>query len=161
MPDITTNSGSENRPKPELAAPFSAERLVRWGDCDPAGVIYTPGVLHFALESIEEFLIAWIDGGWGKLLYDRGMGQPTVHTDIDFLRPIRVEDRLRVRVLIEKVGGASVHYKVEAFVDGEADPYFRVNHVSCYVDNASFKPVPIPPEFREALVRYQSACDGN
>ena len=37
------------------AKPFSKERFVRWGECDPAGVIYTPRVFEYALDTLEEF----------------------------------------------------------------------------------------------------------
>ena len=40
--------------------------MVRWGDCDTAGIIYTPKAIDYALETIENWLIeengiSWMD----------------------------------------------------------------------------------------------------
>jgi len=32
---------------------YQTKRMVRWGDCDPAGIIYTPKAIDYALETIE------------------------------------------------------------------------------------------------------------
>ncbi len=42
-------------PTPSYAGahPFTVTRTVRWGDCDPAGIIYTPRVLDYAMEILE------------------------------------------------------------------------------------------------------------
>ena len=37
--------------------PFTTRRRILWGDSDPAGIVYTPRVFHYALETIEEWLI--------------------------------------------------------------------------------------------------------
>ena len=36
---------------------YQTKRMVRWGDCDPAGIIYTPKAIDYALETIENWLI--------------------------------------------------------------------------------------------------------
>ncbi len=33
--------------------PFSIKRMVRWGDCDPAGIVYSPRVFDNAVETVE------------------------------------------------------------------------------------------------------------
>ncbi len=35
------------------ALPFTVTRTVKRGDCDPAGIIYTPRVLDYAMEALE------------------------------------------------------------------------------------------------------------
>ncbi len=42
-------------PTPSYAGayPFTVTRTVKWGDCDPAGIIYTPRVLDYAMEILE------------------------------------------------------------------------------------------------------------
>ena len=43
------------QPTPSYAGayPFTVTRTVKWGDCDPAGIIYTPRVLDYAMEIVE------------------------------------------------------------------------------------------------------------
>jgi 4-hydroxybenzoyl-CoA thioesterase len=137
------------------AIPFTISRPVRWGDCDPAGVIYTPRVNYFVLEAIEDFQVALIGNAWGELLKARGMGAPTVRTEIDYLRPPHVEQMIQLVVRLERIGGASVTYRVES-QDSEGTIYFRARHVSCYVDNDTFKPVAIPADIRSLLQSYEA-----
>ena len=140
--------------------PFTIVRRVRWGDCDPAGVIYTPRVNYFVLEAIEDFQFALVGNAWGDLLTARGMGAPTVRTEIDYLRPPHAEQEIYISVHLERIGGASVTYLVESR-DLNDVIYFRSRHVACYVDNASFKPVPIPTDIRALMVAYETLCHSN
>ncbi|MDA0240369.1 MAG: thioesterase family protein [Proteobacteria bacterium] len=137
--------------------PFSTERLIRWGDCDPAGVVYTPRVLHFALEVIEDFIVSVVGLGWGRLLNEFRMGAPSVHSEIDYLRPLKVEQTATVVLYIERVGGASVNYRIEMLDEGGA-VCFLVKHTSCYVNNDSFSPVAIPEDVKTKMLAYQEAC---
>ncbi|MGA8291299.1 MAG: hypothetical protein WB820_02120, partial [Rhodoplanes sp.] len=34
---------------------FTVRRIVNWGDCDPAGIVYTPRVLDYVCETIDAF----------------------------------------------------------------------------------------------------------
>ena len=58
--DATPPSDLETRPE---TRPFTVMRTVRWGDCDPAGIIYTPRVLDYAMEILEAAgaNVAWRD----------------------------------------------------------------------------------------------------
>ena len=40
-----------------MTYPFTARRRILWGDSDPAGVIYTPRIFHYAIETIEELKV--------------------------------------------------------------------------------------------------------
>ena len=137
--------------------PFAVTRRVRWGDCDPAGVIHTPRITYFALETIEDFQVALTGGAWGAMLRERGMGAPSVRTECAYLKPPRVEQVLRVSLRLERIGGASVTYLVEG-LDDDGIRYFRVRHVACYVDNDTFKPMPIPDDIRGLLEAYDRAA---
>lgn len=159
MPDSSPETSPKNSQENTTAIPFFVTRLIRWGDCDPAGVVYTPRVLHFALEVIEDFIISVAGFGWGKLLTELRMGAPSVHTEIDYLRPLAAEQTSTMVLYVDRVGGASVNYRIEMLDEG-GEVCFRVKHTACYVDNDSFSPKPIPAECKAQLVAYKEACDG-
>ncbi len=60
------------------AYPFAVTRTVKWGDCDPAGIIYTPRVLDYAMEILEALVprglggaVAGLEPGHGARRTDR------------------------------------------------------------------------------------------
>ena len=57
--------------------PFSVRRTVIWGDCDPAGIVYTPRVLDYAMEILEAWYREVLGVSWLKLNREMGMGAPT------------------------------------------------------------------------------------
>ncbi|MDH3966294.1 MAG: acyl-CoA thioesterase, partial [Rhodospirillales bacterium] len=64
---------------------FNVTRRVKWGDCDPAGIIYTPRVLDYAMETLEAWNREVLGVPWMKLNWEMSMGWPTVRAELDFL----------------------------------------------------------------------------
>ena len=46
---------------------FTVRRIVNWGDCDPAGIVYTPRVLDYACETIDAFLREELNASWWQV----------------------------------------------------------------------------------------------
>ena len=67
--------------------PFLYRHVVKWGECDPAGIIYTPRVIDFVLEAIEAWYQAVLGISWTELRNDRNTGVPMVRAECDFTRP--------------------------------------------------------------------------
>ena len=149
---------SAKKKKPAAAGvPFSVSRTVRWGDCDPAGVIYTPRAFYFGEEAVEDWFREFLGFSWAKLNEENLMGCPTVRMSCDYIRPLRADMNIVLEVRIEKLGHASVTYQVDA-VDGDGLHYFRIQQVKRLVKKPEFTPLPLPPEFRERILAYQQVC---
>ena len=52
--------------------PFITTRTVLFGDCDPAGIVYTPRIAYFVIEAIHEFLSDRLGGEGLRLLEPDG-----------------------------------------------------------------------------------------
>jgi 1,4-dihydroxy-2-naphthoyl-CoA hydrolase len=78
--------------------PFSYERTIHFPDTDAAGVVFFPNYLAICHEAYEEALAA--AGMDVKAFFsDRsGVVVPVSHSEADYLRPLRVGDRVRVRL---------------------------------------------------------------
>lgn len=88
-------------------------RSVAFGDCDPAGIVYTPRVLGFCLEAIDDFWKVVLGGtGWYELATDHDRGTPFVNVNIDFKSPITPRDPLDLSVGLVRVGASSVTFTV-------------------------------------------------
>lgn len=88
-------------------------RTVAFGDCDPAGIVYTPRILGYCLEAIDDFWKAMLGGtGWYELASDHDRGTPFVSVSIDFMSPITPREPIDISVSVDRVGGTSLAFKV-------------------------------------------------
>jgi len=101
--------------KKEGQAAISVERRIAFGDCDPAGIVYTPRALDYCLEAIDEFWKIVLDGrGWYELNVDLDRGTPFVNINIDFTAPMTARDLLVLDLTLLRLGATSVTFGVHA-----------------------------------------------
>tara|TARA_B100000315_G_scaffold210618_1_gene207001 strand:+ start:8017 stop:8463 length:447 start_codon:yes stop_codon:yes gene_type:complete len=141
-----------------MKIPYTKRRRLLWGDCDPAGVLYTPNAFHIGMEIIEHWLVELIGHDWIALHIELGLDTPTVRLNSEFMRAVRAGDEIELRLTIKKLGGSSINYIVEAFNEAE-QLCFKIDQVSCFVGAVEFEPVRIPEEIREKIAAYCAACD--
>lgn len=137
--------------------PFAMRRVVSWGDCDPAKIIYGPRALHFVMEAVEAWHREVVGTSCYALNTELGMGHPTVRAEIDYLRPLRADQEIAVRVRVAKVGRSSVTYHVSGG-DDDGNTYFLAVLVACYVSEGEGRAVAIPERFRRRVAAYRKAC---
>lgn len=76
---------------------YSYHRTVHLADTDAAGVIYFANVLNICHEAYEHCLNeAGLD--WQHLLNTGEIALPIVHGEVDFFRPLRWGDRLKIQL---------------------------------------------------------------
>lgn len=130
---------------------FVQERIIEWGDCDAAGIVFYPNYFR------------WIDGcfhamcrasGFDQmsLMRDHGLvGTPLVSSGLNFRSPGRYHDPLRVEAVISRLGGSglTVDYRLtigdRLVAEGQ-----EVRAVAAEVAG-KLKAVPIPEAIRAAL----------
>ena len=102
-----------------MSASFTHEIRVTWGDCDPAKIAYTARLPWFALDAINAWWEAHLDGhGWYQLELDRNVGTPFVHMSMDFRAPVTPRHRLMCEVWPKRLGDKSVTFRVDGRQDG-------------------------------------------
>lgn len=95
---------------------ITLERTVAFGDCDPAGILYTPRALDYCLEAIDVFWQSILEGrGWYEMNVDLDRGTPFVNVNIDFKSPITARSPLQVSAELTKVGTTSVTFEVKTY----------------------------------------------
>lgn len=138
-------------------APFRTSRRVLWGECDPAGVIYTPHALHYAVELLEDWVINVMGRSWAEMNLQHDTGMPTVRAEIDFVNALRVDQEIVVELHVERIGRASLTTRIAGH-DGAEHTYFYVTIVSCLIETAAFKAKEFPADIRARIEAYQVAC---
>jgi 4-hydroxybenzoyl-CoA thioesterase len=136
---------------------FTVRRIVNWGDCDPAGFIYTPRVLDYACETIDAWCREELSASWWQLKSSGKLGLPTVNAVCDFISILRPDQSLELYLYIREIGRSSLVFEVEGMVTGNCLA-FRVKLVSCAIDMVKHRATRIPDWMRQKCEAYKRRC---
>jgi len=125
---------------------------VSWGDCDPAKIVYTARLPWFALDAINGWWEAHLDGdGWFQMELDRNVGTPFVRLEMDFRHPVTPRHTLTCHVWPEKLGETSITFRVDAEQNGKL--CFSTRTVSVFTVADQFAKQTPPTEIKEIIER--------
>jgi 4-hydroxybenzoyl-CoA thioesterase len=135
---------------------FEVEDTVRFGQCDPAGIVFFPQYLVM-LNTLHE---RWFGEALGVPYHEyigvRRLGVPTVRLECDFTAISRHGDRLRQRLAVARLGRSSIEVGAE-FVGAGGELRARFRQVLVCTSLATHKPHPLPDDLRAAMQRYLRA----
>jgi 4-hydroxybenzoyl-CoA thioesterase len=126
-------------------------KRVRFGHCDPAGIVFYPRYFDLLHEAKED----WLREAVGVSLPDligRGHGLPMVRLETDFVAPSRMGDELDIAVSVARIGGTSLHLHYEIRCGGQQRLAART--VVVHVHMAEGRPLPFDDDLRARLARY-------
>ncbi len=138
------------------SSPFDWKIRVYYEDTDTGGVVFYANYLKFFERARTEWLRSF--GFQQQRLADTtGAIFVVKSTSVDYLSPARLDDELRLTVVVEKLRNASIEFVQEAWrlpsgngaageIDQEATLLARGRITVVCVDAASFRPQPIPAE---------------
>lgn len=87
---------------------FETERLVDWGDCDAAGIIFFPNFFAYVDGHFHQFTAA-LGFDQRTLMREHGLlGTPLKDTRCTFHAPASYGDRLTIASRIAKIGQSSI-----------------------------------------------------
>src|ERR1044071_6494609 len=131
--------------------PFSTHITVRFGDCDPAGLVYYPVLFHYCHAAMEEFLAARCGKPYARLMGEDRVGCPTVNVRAEFVAPLVYGDEVEVEVWASAVGHTSVtfEYRLRRASDGVLCA--AATHVQVSMSLDGRRPVPLTDELRRAF----------
>ena len=125
---------------------YETEWTLRFGDVDPAGILYYPRLFDRVVRGYEELMI---EAGWPvSELIDGGTGMPIVNVEADLFSPARHGQTLDI-TLSPTVNESSVVFEVRFDHDGET--VARAQQTMVTIDLDSFETRPVPEELRTAL----------
>jgi len=91
---------------------------VRFGDCDPAGIVYFPRYFDFFHQAMETWFPAQLGFGYDEFVRERKLGFPAVHSEADFERPSRFGERIDIQLRVTKLGRTSIGFAYEVMGAG-------------------------------------------
>ncbi|MEO0412216.1 MAG: thioesterase family protein [Pseudomonadota bacterium] len=132
---------------------FQTEVPVRFGHCDPAGIVFYPRYFDMINAVVEDWFEDGIGTSFPGLMYHQGLTTPTVHFNVDFSAESRFGDRLTFRLNVKKIGKTSVETYIEASAQGTVR--MKVEQVLVFIDIKSRKPTQIPEDLVKRIERYK------
>jgi acyl-CoA thioester hydrolase len=135
---------------PAGARVFETRQEVQWADVDVAGIMYFAAYWRFVERAEMEFFDE-LGFPYGRVFERYDFWLPRVRCDAEYHAPALMEDWLRLRTHLEKVGASSIRWKTVAFNERTGEPGAAfVMTVAC-IDRNTKKSAPLPEPIRTAL----------
>jgi len=131
---------------PKKNQPFVTQIQVRFGDVDPAGIVYFPKIYDYVHQAFEEVWDVHVGKRYYHLIGEERIGFPLVHSEVDFKSPLRFGDRPIVKISCFRLGRSSIGLHYRFFVADVLCVDARMT-TAC-IDLDSMKSIETPPDFR-------------
>ena len=135
--------------------PFVVHRRVRWGDCDPAGVVYTGRFPEYVLGAVTLFFRE-LGGGepWHHYVERIGVDTPCKALSFEFSHALWPEDEFDMTVSVAAIRSRSFDLGVSARRT-EGIVAFTATFSPVCISRTERRAVPIPDLLRIALASRQ------
>jgi acyl-CoA thioester hydrolase len=129
---------------------FRHHLRVRYGECDPQGIVFNANYLLFFDVAFTEL---WREavGPWLEMT-TRGFDAVVGEARLGFKAPARFDDELAIALRIDRLGRSSVATDVRILRDEELLVEGALRHV--VVSTETWRPVAMPEWIRSGLERY-------
>ena len=126
---------------------FVHELRVRYGECDPQGIVFNANYLLYFDVAFTEY---WRDrvGPWQQL-EELGVDAVVAEANVRFRGPARFDDLLGIEITTEELGTTSMTTRADVRRDGEPLIEMRLRHV--FVDRGTWAKTEMPETIRERL----------
>lgn len=133
---------------------FSWTIRIYYEDTDAGGIVFYANYLKFFERARTEWLR---HAGFSQhvLLDTVGVLFVVKKTSVEYHAPAKLDDELKLVVVVERVGGASVQIRQEAWRIAEGHPVLLAEGTVTLVcvNKEEFRPCPIPDEIRLKINR--------
>jgi 4-hydroxybenzoyl-CoA thioesterase len=137
---------------PVMTTVFAVERVIRFSDCDPAGIVFYPQYFVMFNGVVEDWVNDALGIGYRDLVIERRIGLPTVRVEADFSAVSRMGDRVVLSVAVERIGNRSLTLALRcAGVDGDLRMAMRQVLVTTSLD--THRAIDLPADLRAAIAR--------
>jgi acyl-CoA thioester hydrolase len=136
--------------------PFVIRRRVKWGECDPAGVVYTTWFTEYVLTATELFYGGLLGGTPDRMKEKFGIFTPTRALAFDFRKTMRPDDEFDMTVSLREIRTRSYVLAI----DGRTQEHevFQSLLTAVCISRGALSSVEIPAVMRAALEQYRHRC---
>ena len=136
-----------------MADPYVHELRVRYGECDPQGIVFNANYLLYFDVAFTEMWRAAI-GPWQEMV-GRGYDAVVGEAQLEFRSPARFDDVIQLRVQVERLGSSGITTRIDVVRDGELLVSGRLRHV--VVSTQTWRKTEMPDWIRDGLRTFALA----
>jgi 4-hydroxybenzoyl-CoA thioesterase len=133
---------------------FHQPRVIRFSDCDPAGMVFYPQYFVMLNALVEDWFTQALGVNYAQLLGQRRIGLPTVALHSEFRAPCRMGDVVELRLQLERMGSRSLTLRVDCMHGRTC--CVKIRQVLVSTSLAHDGAIEIPQDVREGVARWQS-----
>ena len=134
-----------------MARVFRHRIRVRYGECDPQGVVFNANYLAYFDVILTEFWREAI-GDYMAMIEDHGADMVVAESRIAFKSPAAFDDELDFELRVARLGNTALTCHIDARVGDRLVVEGEIRHV--FIDPASKQKRQMPGEIRMALEPY-------
>jgi len=138
-------------------APLVIRRRVKWGDCDPAGVVYTVTFAEYVISAAELLYGMLFDTTPQRAKDTFGFGTPSKALAFDFRSSLRPDDEFDMTVTVADIRTRTYVLHIAARTPAGVD-VFHADLTPICVARGERRSIAIPDAFRAVLENYRAAC---
>ena len=139
-------------PEPEQASqaadPLFARHIdIEPTDTDASGVVYTPRIAHFVVETVEN----WFAERLAIARHADGPHMVFASLSCTFLSPMRPGDGMEIQVALRRIGRSSLGFEIVGLRQSDDRLCWMAETVCVFIEPQSFRSRAIPAELRQVL----------
>ena len=132
--------------------PFVVRRKVKWGECDPAGVVYTPVFAEYVISAAELFYGS-LFGSAPRMRRELAFETPTRALSFDFRSPLWPDDEFDMAVSVRNIASRTYTLGISASKSGT--PVFDSELTPICLKQDERRAIEIPARLRSRLEEYR------
>jgi len=131
---------------------WSTKTIFRHGQCDPAGIVYTPNFFDIFNRTIEQWFEEALGLEYHEFLGSRRTGLGYASASAEFLMPCRMGEEIEIFVAVSRIGTKSYSLTLHAMKGG--NEALRGHFVTVTTSLETHRSIAIPEDLRHALCSY-------
>lgn len=136
-------------------AVFTVQRLVRFSDCDPAGMVFYPQYFVMFNGLVEDWFTQALQVDYATLLGARKIGLPMASLQCDFKAPSRMGETIALHLRLARQGKRSLTLAVQC--TGRDDTLrWTAQAVIVTTSLEHDGSISIPPDIVQGIARWQT-----
>jgi acyl-CoA thioester hydrolase len=136
-----------------MSKPFVHELRVRYGECDPQGIVFNANYLLYFDVAFTELWRAAV-GPWQEMV-ERGVDAVVADANLSFRTPARFDDELQLRAQVTRLGRTSITTEIDVVRAEDVLVAGRLRHVC--VATETWSKTEMPDWVRSGLRHFASA----
>lgn len=135
---------------------FSVRRLVRFSDCDPAGMVFYPQYFVMLNALVEDWFTQGLQVNYAQFLGERQLGLPMASLQCDFKVPSRMGETIALELRLRRLGNRSLTLGIDCTgLETQPSLRWRAQAVIVTTSLAHDGSIPIPDDVLRGIAQWQ------